>query len=201
MNLEDALQTFIAESRELLEAMEAALLTLNEPGDHAEAVNAIFRAAHTIKGSAGLFGLDTVVTFTHVVESVLDEVRDGRLAIDDAMVALLLACGDHIGALVDAVEVDPNTQDEALLARGAPLTARLRAYLGGDHTPAVPETPVTRMPTDNGTGNDLWHISVRFGADVLRNGMDPLSFIRFLDTLGTITGIVTLTDRLPAAAE
>src|SRR5262249_38978684 len=81
MNLDDALQVFIAEGRELLQAMESALLALDaSPGaalDN-EAVNAIFRAAHTIKGSAGLFGLDHVVAFTHVAESVLDEVRAGR---------------------------------------------------------------------------------------------------------------------------
>ena len=74
MNLDQALQTFFAESRDLLEEMETALLALNQqtdPGEIAETVNAIFRAAHTIKGSAGLFGLDGVVAFTHGVESVL----------------------------------------------------------------------------------------------------------------------------------
>jgi two-component system chemotaxis sensor kinase CheA len=80
MNLDQALQTFFAESRELLDAMEATLLTLGQECDP-ETINAIFRAAHTIKGSAGLFGLDAVVAFTHVVESVLDEVREGRVAI------------------------------------------------------------------------------------------------------------------------
>jgi two-component system chemotaxis sensor kinase CheA len=54
-------------------------------------VNAIFRAAHTIKGSSGLFSLDHVVAFTHVVESVLDRVRGGKLAMGDELVATLLA--------------------------------------------------------------------------------------------------------------
>ncbi len=65
MNLDQALQTFIAESRELLDDMETSLLSLDAAPDD-EAINAIFRAAHTIKGSAGLFGLNHVVAFTHV---------------------------------------------------------------------------------------------------------------------------------------
>src|SRR5690606_19112550 len=76
MNLDSALQTFIVEARELLQDMEAALLRLENEAADSETINAIFRAAHTIKGSAGLFGLDGVVAFTHVVESVRD--RPGR---------------------------------------------------------------------------------------------------------------------------
>ena len=72
MNLDSALSTFIEESRELLGAMEAALLEVEQAEQKEEMINAIFRAAHTIKGSSGLFGLDHVVAFTHVVESVLD---------------------------------------------------------------------------------------------------------------------------------
>ncbi|MBF9265970.1 Hpt domain-containing protein, partial [Paracidovorax cattleyae] len=100
MNMEQALQAFIAESGELLEDMEQALLGVLQEEDPSDSVNAIFRAAHTIKGSAGLFGLDFIVDFTHVAESVLDKVRDGAIALDESVVSLLLACGDHTGRLV-----------------------------------------------------------------------------------------------------
>ena len=199
MNMDDALATFFAESRELLEQMESSLLGIGQENDTVETVGAIFRAAHTIKGSAGLFGLDDVVNFTHVVESVLDDVRDGRLPIDEPMVALLLACGDHIGTLITAIEENPHQRDDALIARGAPLMERLSAYLGtGLVAAAHPQAAFERVG-GSGACDDLWHISVRFGADVLRNGMDPLSFIRYLGTLGTVTGIVTLADALPDA--
>jgi len=198
MNMDDALATFFAESRELLEQMESSLLGIGQETDTAETVGAIFRAAHTIKGSAGLFGLDDVVIFTHAVESVLDQVRDGRLSIDEPMVTLLLACGDHIGSLIDALENDAGQRDDALIARGAPLTEQLRAYLGTTLVASSePQASFERIGTST-CDKDLWHISVRFGANVLRNGMDPLSFIRYLNTLGTITGIVTLADSLPA---
>ena len=83
MNLDQALLIFIAESRELLEDMESSLLALEQTEDKTELINSIFRAAHTIKGSSGLFSLDHVVAFTHVVENVLDKVRAGTLTIGD----------------------------------------------------------------------------------------------------------------------
>jgi len=195
MNLDDALQTFIAESRELLEEMQSALLSLGAPGVSMacdEAVNAVFRAAHTIKGSAGLFGLDDIVAFTHVAESLLDEVRAGAVPIDEALIALLLACADHLRALVDAVAAGTSTADEVLAGAAVPLLVRLRAYLGDDT--AAQTAAVTAL---GGGTEGHWHLSLRFGTGVLRNGLDPLSFLRYLGRIGRIAAIVTLADTLP----
>lgn len=215
MNLDQALQTFIVESRELLEAMETALLGLahTDGEERSESINAIFRAAHTIKGSAGLFGLDRIVEFTHVVENVLDQVRDGKIAIEDTLVSLLLACGDHIGKLIDATESGQTEADPEIEQAGAPLTAQLSVYLGAKApaptttSSAAPPVPAVVGPASehadfarmghHGINTDNWHISLRFGRDVLRNGMDPLSFLRYLGTMGQIVGIVTLHDALP----
>ena len=193
IDLDQVLHTFILEARELLEDMEAALLRVADEADPRESINAIFRAAHTIKGSSGLFGLDAVVTFTHVVESVLDRVRDGTVALDEPLVVLMLASGDYIGRLVDGVErgepqADPKTEPE-----GAALLGRLQTYLAGE---AASAAPVAASGASAG-GPARWHLSLRFGPDVLRNGMDPLSFIRYLATLGEIEHIVTLPDAVP----
>jgi two-component system chemotaxis sensor kinase CheA len=205
MNLDDALETFILECRELLEDMETALLAVEQAEEKDELVNAIFRAAHTIKGSSGLFSLDHVVAFTHVVESVLDRVRAGKLKIADKLVVLLLACCDHIGALVDGIAEGETHGSAELLQQGEPLVLQLRTYLDAPQAAGVPSTALgseadnTRRIDGNSVNADHWHISVRFGADVLRNGMDPLSFIRYLGTIGTISGIATLPDAIPAA--
>jgi two-component system chemotaxis sensor kinase CheA len=201
MNMDQVMHTFIAESRELLEQMEDALLEVGREADEAnreDGINAIFRAAHTIKGSAGMFGLDPLVDFTHVAESVLDKVREGAVPVSEALVALLLACCDHIATLVDAVDAGTLEGNTVLTAAGAPLLDALQGYLDG---PAAPAAALTVAASVAAGGERQWRIALRFGADTLRNGMDPLSFIRYLGQLGTITGIATLTDRLPAAAE
>ncbi len=213
MNLDQALQTFLVEGRELLVDMEAALLRVAEESDQTESINAIFRAAHTIKGSAGLFGLDTVVSFTHVVESLLDEVREGTVAMHDALIELLLACNDHIGTLIDAVDAGQRALDADEERAGAALLHRLQQHLPASHGDTVPESSVAAplatttashtfgRTTDGAArgagGAEHWHISLRFGPDVLRNGMDPLSFVRYLATLGSIESIVTLPDAVP----
>ena len=208
--MDDALQVFLVEARELLEDMETALLGVEAADDKTELVNAIFRAAHTIKGSSGLFSLNHVVAFTHVVESVLDQVRAGKLALADKLVVLLLACNDHIGALVDGVAAGELAGSPELTAAGAPLLADLRTYLeapkaqagsadsasSSRNLPTADTEKVERIAADTARA-DHWHISLRFGPDVLRNGMDPLSFIRYLGTMGQITAIETVTDALP----
>jgi two-component system chemotaxis sensor kinase CheA len=208
MELDDALQTFILESRELLEDMENALLAVEQADEKDEMVNAIFRAAHTIKGSSGLFSLDHIVAFTHVVESVLDRVRGGKLQIADQLVVLLLACCDHIASLVNGVDAGDLSGTPELLSQGEPLVTQLRAYLDSPKTAspdaaasAVAHTDAEQVKRINGggVGADHWHISVRFALDVLQNGMDPLSFIRYLNNMGSITGIATLSDALPIA--
>ena len=86
MEFDSARQTYIAESRDLLQALEDLLLQAEEGELDAESINAMFRSAHTIKGSAGLFGFDPIVAFTHVVENVLDKVREGALRLDPDLV-------------------------------------------------------------------------------------------------------------------
>ena len=202
MNLDQALQTYIVESRELLDEMENALLAIEQADEKAELINAIFRAAHTIKGSSGLFDLDHVVKFTHVAESVLDRARAGELEIADGLVTLLLSCCDHIRALIDAIAEGQTEGDPALAEQGAPLLAQLQNHLGKTRPSSAPTAPAGRSNTAQragqvGNGSEHWHISVRFGRDTLRNGMDPLAFIRFLGTLGRITDLLVVSDHLP----
>ncbi|HZV66359.1 MAG TPA: Hpt domain-containing protein, partial [Telluria sp.] len=202
MNLDEALQTFIAESRELLEEMENALLNIEHADDPGEAVNAIFRAAHTIKGSAGLFGLDHIVSFTHVVESLLDEAREGKVRFDEGLVVLLLSCCDHLSVMTDALDAGRTEADPALQQQGEPLLAQLRRYLGAPGgamvaVAAQADAKVERI-ADAGGALDHWHISLRFGAGVLQNGLDPISFLRYLGKLGRIAGIATVPDAMPA---
>lgn len=213
MSMESALQTFFAEAEELLQNMEAALLRLEDGDADSETLNEIFRAAHTIKGSAGLFGLNAIVGFTHVVENLLDRARNGTVVIDSGLQGLLLRCRDHINTLVSDVANERESTPE-LMQTGDLLLRELMEYLDKPATAdesqdAQPEETASAdsdssaaVPTaDEPAPAEAWHISLRMGPDVLRNGMDPLSFIRFLGTLGEVTQLVTLDDHLPELEE
>lgn len=205
MSMDQALQTYIEEGRGLLEEMESILLRLESEPQDEETVNAMFRAAHTIKGSAGLFGLDAIVAFTHVVENVLDEVRAGTLAINGDMVEVLLKCCDHIGLLITMVAEAGESLDAVQTAAGESLLTALRALLGegAPEEAAVPTVHEARVDVSGGgqIEGDNWHLSIVFSRDVLRNGMDPASFIRYLATIGDIVSLTTDDSALPGLAE
>ncbi|NMG68117.1 chemotaxis protein CheA, partial [Azoarcus indigens] len=213
--MEAALRTFFEESGELLAAMDAHLRALCEEGHDVERLHALFRAAHTIKGSAGMFGLEAVVGFTHHVENLLSRLRDGALTPTPSLLELLLECRDHLEDLVGrALEDDGG---EALLApHGDALLARLQVALGeaapppataGDgagqaaSAPAPASPPVAAEAMLERVQADTWHLSLRFAPGVLRDGMDPLSFLRYLGELGRIVHVTTLLDALPAAED
>ncbi len=210
MNLDQALQTFFVEARELLQDMEDALLRIEQQGvGDEETINAIFRAAHTIKGTAGIFGLDAIVAFTHVVESVLDRIRKNEIQFDNELTSLFLISCDHINKLVDHIGDESNTLSADLQAVGDKVQQQLSGYLDEDlhqesPKPALmPELHQDQFESSGGgvVESDNWHISLRFGTEVLRNGMDPLAFLRYLQRLGQIVTIHTLADAIPPAAE
>ena len=202
MDLDRAKQTYIIEARELLDSMEDALLTVEGHADPGEAVNAMFRAVHTIKGSAGLFGLDGIVHFSHTVESVLDRVRSQVTRLTGELVGLMLECHDHLGLLIADIQSDQPESEESRLA-GEGILARLAPHLGGGLAkPAKAPQPAVAVPaahpaSGDAPGRDCWHLSLRFGPDVLRNGMDPLSFVRYLATLGEIVHLTPIFGDLP----
>ena len=191
---------FLEEADELLRRFEQCLLGLEaDPGD-SEVINAAFRAAHTIKGTAGLFGCDAVVSFTHEVETLLEAVRAGELAVCEALIAALLQSRDQMERLLDEVRAGrAETPDPELDAISRRLGAELRTWLGAPSADAQEPTPAGPAPAAGGQpgGAGCWHISLRQRPDALRNGLDALSFIRYLDTLGRVEHIATLDERIP----
>ena len=111
-DMESATQIFLEESLELLTDMEDSLLYLENTPEDSESLNAVFRAAHTIKGSAGVFGFDNIVEFTHVVENALDKMRAGEIKTDAEVIANLLKSGDQITTLVKSTVAGEDISSE-----------------------------------------------------------------------------------------
>jgi two-component system chemotaxis sensor kinase CheA len=206
------METFIAEANERLQEMEKILLSLENGHHDANTIDALFRTAHTVKGSAGMLSLDPIVNFTHIVEDVLDRMRDDKVEIDADLIAVLLDSCDHMQRLVDVVAEQGKQLDDAALARDGELRKRLQAYRAETDTEDE-DTQKTRVTlaaekdiplTASGGGevdSDNWHISLRFAPSVLKEGLDPLYLIRYLSNIGTVISMTTLADALPEAAE
>lgn len=198
---------YFTESRELLDAMEMSLLSLEKDSTDRDSINSIFRSVHTIKGNSGMFGYDKIGEFTHLLENVLVCLRSGKLEPGDEMTALFLECHDFIMNLIDYFEDDNNTSLDPENERNfSMLASKLNEYL------EQPLCVEARMPEPAPAGetafcgddemtvcNDCWHISLRFGENVFRDGLDPYSFIRYLGEKGEMLHMRTVSDRIPDA--
>ncbi len=205
--MDELQQAFVQESNEQLEQFEATLRQLEQTPDDPEAVNSLFRHAHTIKGGAGVVECAFIVEFTHVVENLLDLLREGRLEVTPPLVSLMFACSDQIAALIEVFAAGEASPEPAQAEHGAELVRQLREFLPGnsqaESTPGGSVPAETTSPVESLGGakvaSDCWHISIRFAEHVLKNGMDPLSFLRYLATLGEVAHIETLSDGMPPA--
>ncbi len=189
----EAIPAFISEAREQTEALEQLLLQLEEsPGDR-ELLDALFRCAHTVKGSAGIFGLTKVVDFTHHVETLLSRIREGQIDLDLGVSTLLLQCNDQIRHLIGTAADDSTDTPEQIETR-ADLVMQLHALLGepghGGASIAAPASTDEALPR--------WHLSAHFGPDTFRNGMDPLAILGYLEGLGTVVAIDCDREAVPA---
>lgn len=211
MEIDENIQIFISEGEELLQEMEDSLLELEESNNDDEVLNKIFRAAHTIKGSAGLFGLDHIIHFTHIVENVLDDMRNCLIPISSELITVLMRSRDYIATLLEGLIDDyegDKTEEQELIQ----LLIAFKS--GGDIAPAADiEQPETdRSDADSNEVDsekndkehalsDHYHISLRLGNDTFRQGFDPASMFRQLADLGEIKETIFIPQNLPVLDE
>ena len=202
--MDELTSVFIQEGREQLQAMEDGLLELEQNPDNHDNINTIFRAAHTVKGASGVIECHFIESFMHKVENVLDRLRNSEIQVSGDLTGLLLRCCDQLSHLMDVLEAGQPDPSADTKAAGDALLVELTGYMAPSAAKgsAMVETEVEIHTSGGGVMiTDAWHISVRFGPNVLRGGMDPLSFIRYLASLGEILGLETIPDAMPPAAD
>jgi two-component system chemotaxis sensor kinase CheA len=203
-DLEEVKELFISESSEILQKMESILLFLELNPVTDDKIHELFRSIHTIKGSAGIFGYEETVNFTHVVESLLDKVREKEISLDKSLISLLLDCRDHISDLIEYAANDRKLEENMNLIQ-ADLLVKLNSFFSEpkkDMLDSLPE-PITEqeniLPNSIRVGTDLkhWHISLRFKPDTYRDGLEPFSVLKYLNRDGEILNLITLTSLIP----
>ncbi|HEX4039156.1 MAG TPA: chemotaxis protein CheA [Acidobacteriaceae bacterium] len=195
-------QTFLQESADHIATMESGLLALrSSPGD-AELLNAVFRSAHSIKGGAGSFGLESLAQFTHGLESLLERLRTREMEVTDEILGLLLASIDVLRTLLDpdAPDTLPNEARDLshrieTLALGAPSAEPASGTAVPD-----PEVSSPSARADPGTLT-VYRIDFRPDRELFRSGTNPIVLLRNLAALGDVTVIHLDAGGLPALAD
>ncbi|ANH02834.1 chemotaxis protein CheA [Shinella sp. HZN7] len=139
MDMNEIKEIFFQECEEQLAELESGLLKLNDGDRDPETVNAVFRAVHSIKGGAGAFGLDDLVSFAHVFETTLDCVRSNKLEPTQDVLKVMLKSADVLADLTNAAR-DGGSVDEA---RSRTLIRELEALAHGE-APAAAEAPAPK---------------------------------------------------------
>jgi two-component system chemotaxis sensor kinase CheA len=181
---------FFQECEELLGQLETGLLSLQRGGGDEETIHSVFRAVHSIKGSAGAFELDLVVAFAHKLETVLADLRSGAIALDAELMKLLLRAADVMSDLVrmgrDGEAVEPDYGADvaaALVARAGPAPEPIRDFdLDFDFEPVPAEVFEAVDP-----GLRCWTLRIRPDVGLYAKGGELAPLLRELQRLGQIS--------------
>lgn len=178
MNRSDPAETFRQEARDLLEALEQALLDLSQDHGDRDLVDSAFRALHTLKGSGSMFGFDEVAEFVHEFETAFDRVRKGLAPISEELVRIALNAKDHVQLLV----AEPGVH----AAAGTPILTALRALVADGGGEAAPSAAVAEPEEGDAPASCVngWHVHFQLPVDAIAMGTNPMLLLDELRELG-----------------
>ncbi|MEZ5398044.1 MAG: chemotaxis protein CheA [Bryobacteraceae bacterium] len=186
-------ETFFAEAADLAAELDRGVLDLERlaaAGERLagpELLNAIFRAAHSIKGNAGMLGFDSIAGFTHSLETLLDRLRSGAVAPDREITGALVEASAALGQLLDLERRSQPGAAAPVAPASAELAARLLALSEGAAKP-----PADSLP---------WNIRFRPAPDFFLAGLDPVLILGGLERAGSIAAVTPCLDALPALGD
>ena len=175
--------TFFEECAEILADLEAHLARVQSEPLDAESLNAVFRAAHSIKAGAGAFGYTDLVRFTHAFEALLDRMRAGEIGQSEQVAQVLVRAGDILAALVAAAREGIAPVEHF----GADVVEEMKALLAEAGGPAIPAPATAVSAVPDGTGKPArWLITFVPSPELFRNATEPLLLLRELQRLGSL---------------
>ncbi len=193
-------ELFYEDAKEQLLFMENALITMQENGVDEESLGALFRAMHTIKGTAGMFGYDEVVGFTHVAENLLSEVRQGNVELTPDMIDTFLEAKDHSSSLIELSVHEEDLDDETLKTQEHLLMVLTNMMPGGDAN-SLQKDKTNDVAKENQNESieeeRLWHISFRLKQHFYTTGMDIINTLDYFNLLGELKNVLPITSHVP----
>lgn len=196
-NFQQFIQIFISEADENLETLETHLIELeNNPEDY-EVLNAIFRSAHTIKGSSGLVGLTEVQNFTHHLEDLLDKMRNAQIAVEAELISVILEGVDCIKTMLSNVK---NGKETLANVDTSKLIEKIQDFSESSEkeTKAKTDDPSNPDKLNNASSREsYYYMEIRFYNEIFSQGIDPLMFFDDLVNHGDIVKVQLEASELP----
>ena len=193
--MNEELELFCEDVEEQLTFMENALIQMQEDGANDESIGALFRAMHTIKGTAGMFGFDVVVGFTHIAENLLSEIRDGKIELTEDMIDIFFKVKDHVQRLVDLATKDEDLDDFMQVTNDELLKILKSMMLDAKSLQEAVETE--EEVVEENSGEELWHISFRLKPSFFSSGMDVIGILNFFSILGEVKKMLFIDSNIP----
>ncbi len=175
--------TFLDESFDLLNTMEEDLLALEENPAESSHIQSVFRSAHTIKGSAAMFGFKHISEFAHAFENALDSVRSGTTGISKEMIDVALQGKDHLRTLLQENSKEPSDE---LIGVSKEILNQLSAITGAGSTPKQP-AKIQKSPDAKKTKDKTYRIAFNPGKMLFKEGTNPLLLLKEIASLGEAT--------------
>ncbi len=187
-------QVFFEESLEGLDTMESILLQMETGEYDDEDINAIFRVAHSIKGGAGTFGFGYISEFTHVQETLLDQVRSGIRTMTPEIITLLLTAVDTVREMISISkakeDIPENMGQEIVDSLNKIMESKKESAIQQDKEENVAADEATQSSDIKENNKQVWQIMFSPHKDMLRSGNDPVRMFNALAELGEIKVVV-----------
>jgi two-component system chemotaxis sensor kinase CheA len=189
---------FFEEAAEHLAVVEEGLLQLEQHPEDLDLLNKIFRSAHSIKGTSGMFGFSAVAQFTHKMETLLDLLRNGQTVVTPQIADLLLKSTDCLKALIDGVKIGAQVDNETVQR----LTTELAAASSLEAQSSSPTAESTKaVPSAHVCHAHVYTIDWTPPDWLFQRGLDPLQIFKELGNLGTLSEVKVDDSRLPDVAD
>ncbi|NAX20941.1 chemotaxis protein CheA [Vibrio sp. V39_P1S14PM300] len=190
---------FQEECRDNLQLIEQELLAFDCESPDAETINTIFRAAHSIKGGAGTFDYHYISDFTHLVETLLDEARNGKRQLDRGSIDLLLKANDFTEQMLSNYESDT----EIDLSNMAQLTLELQSLLKSESLGTLDGDENRELQKQNTELQEHgeWEIHFAPHEDLFFSGNDPARIIKELTSLASESNVICQINEVPDFAQ
>ena len=202
-DLTEELQLFLEDMDDQLSIMEETLLDISEislDDVDKEMINNLFRAMHTMKGNAGVFGYELIINFSHKAEHLLDLIRNDKLTLSEELIELFLQVKDHSKVLVEVctqnIELDTEEQKkhEYLLLE---LSKHLDKGNIQEETNIVEEI----IPEEENNDTVEYTIEIKLHSKFFESGMDMISIVKYLSVIGDVKKLDFIDENIPSLSE